>query len=166
MKTALSPKLRRFRKDDRGTVAIMFGLLAIPMVMFVGFAVDYSRVVAADRDLQEAVDAAALAAALYKLEKNSSSSRVTSDGEITQGEGSTHTDGILNVTIFRDLDPHMTCGLETNFTFGERDRTKFLLIPQLDFEITDHVQVQFGAGPGFSVDETEWLVALRVIYSR
>jgi Flp pilus assembly protein TadG len=87
MKITLTREVSRFRKDVEGGVAIIFGLLAIPIVMFVGIAVDYSRVVAADRDLQEAVDAAALAAALYKLEKKSSSSRITSDGEITQDQG-------------------------------------------------------------------------------
>ena len=83
MKVSLSRKFSRFRGDERGTVAVMFGLLAIPMVMFVGFAIDYSRVLAADRDLQEAVDAAALAAAVYKVEKEKKSGSL--DG--TNGEG-------------------------------------------------------------------------------
>ncbi len=77
----------RFRNDNRGNVAIMFGLLAVPMVMFVGIAVDYSRVMAADRDLQEAVDAAAIAAAVYKMEKKAKSSDGDWDGQITQSEG-------------------------------------------------------------------------------
>ena len=87
MKTYLPQALRRFHKEERGTAAIMFGVLAIPMVMFIGFAVDYSRVMAADHDLQEAVDAAAIAAAVYKVEKLSSSSSTQSDGQISQTEG-------------------------------------------------------------------------------
>lgn len=82
----VSVKLKRFNGDERGTVAIMFGLLAIPMVMFVGLAVDYSRVMSADRDLQEAVDAAAIAAAVYKMEKKASSES-NSTGTISQSQG-------------------------------------------------------------------------------
>ena len=85
--------------------------------------------------------------------------------EIRKGERD-HVDGILNFTVFRDLDLQTTLGLETNFTFGERERTSFLIIPQLDREITDNVEFQFGGGVGFSIDNTEPILATRLIYSR
>lgn len=87
MRIRFSNKIRRFNQDERGTVAVMFGLLAVPMVMFIGFAVDYSRVLAADRDLQEAVDAAAIAAAVYKADKIASSTDSNWDGQISQSDG-------------------------------------------------------------------------------
>lgn len=80
--------------------------------------------------------------------------------------GGEHVDGILNLTLFADLTHRLTCGLETNFTFGESDRTTFLLFPQLDYEITDQIELQLGAGPGFSAAGTEGLAGIRAIYSR
>ena len=86
--------------------------------------------------------------------------------ELENGEGVTATDGLLNFTVFRDLDLYTTFGIETNFTFGDRDRTTFLLIPQVDREFTDNLELQTGAGVGFSVEGTEPLFAMRLIYSR
>ena len=85
--------------------------------------------------------------------------------EIVQ-DGADHTDGILNWTVFRDVDESTTLGLETNFTFGDRERTSFLLMPQFDREITDQMEVQAGVGVGFSEEDTQPLAAVRLIYSR
>ena len=54
---------RRFAADDRGNVAIMFGLALLPMLMFAGSAVDYSRASAERTRLQSAVDATGLSLA-------------------------------------------------------------------------------------------------------
>jgi len=51
---------RTFSVDRRGNVAITFGILAIPVVGFVGAAVDYSRANSAKADLQTALDSTAL----------------------------------------------------------------------------------------------------------
>ena len=55
--------VERFRQDRSGNMAIIAALGAIPMILAVGFAVDYSRASSAKADLQEAVDAAVLAGA-------------------------------------------------------------------------------------------------------
>ena len=85
--------------------------------------------------------------------------------EIVSG-GSNRTDGIANLTVFYDVDYSTTVGLESNFTFGDKDRTSLLLIPQIDFEITDHVEFQFGGGAGFSTEAVEPIIGTRLIYSR
>ena len=54
---------RQFGKDTRGNVALMFGLLAIPLFVGAGMAIDISRHGYHQRQLASAVDAAALAAA-------------------------------------------------------------------------------------------------------
>jgi Flp pilus assembly protein TadG len=54
---------QRFRSDQRGNVAILFGLAVLPVVGMVGAAVDYSRANAVRASLQAAADAAALTAA-------------------------------------------------------------------------------------------------------
>ncbi len=86
--------------------------------------------------------------------------------QISNHSGGDPVDGILNLTIFADVTHRMTCGLESNFVFGESDRTSLLLMPQVDVEITDHLELQCGIGPGFSAFDTEVLAGLRLIYSR
>lgn len=55
--------LSGFRRSEQGDVAIMFGLLAVTMMMFVGGAVDFSRWLTARTATLHAVDAAVLAGA-------------------------------------------------------------------------------------------------------
>ncbi len=54
--------LRRFGGDDSGGIAIVFGLMIVPMFMLGGFALDYTRGMSVQQQLQNAADAAALAA--------------------------------------------------------------------------------------------------------
>jgi Flp pilus assembly protein TadG len=56
----LLPTLRSFRAARRGNVAITFALAAIPMIGFVGAAVDYSQANLVKTDLQTALDSTAL----------------------------------------------------------------------------------------------------------
>ncbi len=59
----LVARLRLLRRDRSGNMAIIAALGAIPMVLAIGFAIDYTRAASARSDLQEAVDAAVLAGA-------------------------------------------------------------------------------------------------------
>ena len=52
-----------FLADRRGNFAVIFALCLVPVMALVGAAVDYSRMVAAQGELQDAADAGALAAA-------------------------------------------------------------------------------------------------------
>ena len=52
--------LRNFRAAQRGNVAITFALAAIPMIGFVGVAIDYSQANSIKTDLQTALDSTAL----------------------------------------------------------------------------------------------------------
>jgi Flp pilus assembly protein TadG len=56
----LRNRLRAFRGDKRGNVMVTFALATIPMIGFVGAAVDYSRGNSAKAAMQSAVDATAL----------------------------------------------------------------------------------------------------------
>ena len=55
--------IRRLSGDDKGAVAILFGLMIIPLVLAIGVGVDYSRAVQFKAQLQAATDDAALAGA-------------------------------------------------------------------------------------------------------
>jgi hypothetical protein len=52
--------LNRFRKDERGATALIFGLTLVPLMGFAGAAVDYSRASASRAAMQKAADAAAM----------------------------------------------------------------------------------------------------------
>lgn len=53
--------IRKFWKEERGNVAILFSLVAAPVLFSVGAGIDVSRVVSAKQRAQIAVDSAALA---------------------------------------------------------------------------------------------------------
>ncbi|WP_290991322.1 pilus assembly protein TadG-related protein [Hyphomicrobium sp.] len=55
--------LSRFAADSRGDVAILFGLMTLVILMMVGLAVDYGRLINARNQTLEAADAAVLAGA-------------------------------------------------------------------------------------------------------
>ena len=50
----------RLRRQRRGNVAITFAIALIPLIAFVGVAIDYSRANAVKADLQAALDSTAL----------------------------------------------------------------------------------------------------------
>lgn len=52
--------MRKFAKDDRGTVILIFGLAVIPMIALIGLAMDYTRAATERSKLQTIADAAAL----------------------------------------------------------------------------------------------------------
>lgn len=62
--------LKRFEADQKGGVAILFGLALLPLVGFAGAAIDYSRATMVHTKMQTAVDMASLA--IVKLPQNAS----------------------------------------------------------------------------------------------
>lgn len=52
--------MRRFCKDDRGAVILIFGLAVIPMIALIGLAIDYTRAATERSRIQQLADAAAL----------------------------------------------------------------------------------------------------------
>jgi Flp pilus assembly protein TadG len=55
--------LTRFAKSQRGAIALMFGLLLVPILAFMGMAIDYSRSFGVRTEIQGIIDATALAVA-------------------------------------------------------------------------------------------------------
>ena len=68
----------RLARDERGNVAVMFGLMAVPLMLFVGGAVDFGTAMREQSKLQSAADAAALSAA--------SEINATNEARISKGE--------------------------------------------------------------------------------
>ncbi len=69
--------LYRFGDDHSGTIAILTGLLVVPLILAVGLFLDYSRSLVAREKLANAIDAAALAV-------GASAGKHLSDAEIKQ----------------------------------------------------------------------------------
>jgi Flp pilus assembly protein TadG len=63
MKPEFLRTLSRLIADETGAIAVMFALLLIPMILVVGGAVDYARMIQYRASLQNAVDQAAIAGA-------------------------------------------------------------------------------------------------------
>ncbi len=64
LETAMAPKrlLSKFSCDQKGSVAVIFGLTLFPVVFFVGMAVDFSKALTIRAQTQVALDAASIAA--------------------------------------------------------------------------------------------------------
>jgi Flp pilus assembly protein TadG len=60
---AVRAAVGRFRRDASGGVVLLFGLMAIPLMLTIGVTIDYYRAAAARARLQQALDDAAIAAA-------------------------------------------------------------------------------------------------------
>ncbi|WP_162009696.1 TadE/TadG family type IV pilus assembly protein [Methylocystis heyeri] len=60
---SVSPALASFRSENSGAAAVMFGVAAVPLMLMLGVAIDTGRASRAKLALQQAADAAALAAA-------------------------------------------------------------------------------------------------------
>jgi hypothetical protein len=59
--------LKRFACNERGTVAVIFALALIPVLGMTGLGLDYAVALRADSKLQDAADAAALAAVITRV---------------------------------------------------------------------------------------------------
>ncbi len=64
--SAMKSKATAFRADDRGNIAIMFGVIIFAVIAAAGVAIDFLRIDKARTALAEAGDAALIAAARYK----------------------------------------------------------------------------------------------------
>ncbi len=84
----------RFQRDRRGDVAIIFALALIPILAFVGAAVDYSRANAMRADLQAALDSTAL-----MVSKNAA----TQTGSALQTSAQNYFNALFNNTQAQNL---------------------------------------------------------------
>jgi hypothetical protein len=74
-------------------------------------------------------------------------------------------EGIVNLSIFADIAPHITLGVETNLAESVGGKTNFLLMPQLQWEVTDHFMLQGGIGARITDENPLAEPSVRVIRS-
>jgi Flp pilus assembly protein TadG len=70
--------MNRFRRDQRGNIVVIFGIVLVPLVTFMGMAIDYSRLGRARATMQSVLDSVSLMVA-----KDYSSNLIT-QGQINQ----------------------------------------------------------------------------------
>ena len=75
--------LRAWSKNRRGNVAMLFGLMAIPLVVLLGFGIDYYKGLSDKSRLDAAADAAALAAINAAQQYISNNSQTQTDPGLT-----------------------------------------------------------------------------------
>ncbi|MDE2165950.1 MAG: hypothetical protein KGJ66_06395 [Alphaproteobacteria bacterium] len=86
LKSALVFVLKRAR-DDRGNVAILLGILLIPLALAIGAGVDYGHAVEIRASLQNTVDSAALSgASAYTSSSAQSTAQALAQSYVTKGE--------------------------------------------------------------------------------
>ncbi len=73
---------------------------------------------------------------------------------------------LFNASLFADVNPWLTVGLETNYASHNDGSSEVVLVPQAQVELTDYVQVQFGLGFGYDEELLEQAFILRAIWSR
>jgi Flp pilus assembly protein TadG len=78
--------MNRFRRDQRGNLAVIFAVATVPLIAAIGCAIDYSEATRIKAKLQSAADAAAVAS----ISKNSSgwlaASLMTTDGPVVPAQ--------------------------------------------------------------------------------
>lgn len=71
----------RFARDDRGNIAILFGIVLVPILTFVGTAIDYTRATAARASMQAALDSTALMLAKDLTDGNITTSQISTKAQ-------------------------------------------------------------------------------------
>lgn len=90
-KAEFAHALSFFRHDRRGSVGIIFGLAAVPLMMFIGASIDYNRAIVARSRLQQAVDHAVVAASAQPADKRASAATIAFDAWAPEQDGVTAT---------------------------------------------------------------------------
>lgn len=85
MRAVLRTTIRRFVRDRRGNIAVIFALACVPLITAVGCAVDYSRATQMRSKLQAAADAASVGAVAKASPAFAAAGTMTSDGTIPVG---------------------------------------------------------------------------------
>jgi Flp pilus assembly protein TadG len=85
MRAVFHTMIRRFVRDRRGNVAVIFAISCVPLITFVGCAIDYSRATQVRSKLQGAADAASVGALSKASPAFAAAGSMTSDGSIAVG---------------------------------------------------------------------------------
>lgn len=75
----------RFRRDQRGNIAVIFAIACVPLISGVGCAVDYTTATRIQAKLQSAADGASVGSISQKSPAATAAAAMTSDGPVPAG---------------------------------------------------------------------------------
>jgi Flp pilus assembly protein TadG len=125
----------RFASAKDGNIAILFGIAVIPIITFVGAAIDYTRANSARSSMQAAMDSTALMLAKDLTEGTISASQITEKAEAYFRALYTNTDAksvAVNATYTQNTGSGSTI-LVNGSGFVNTDFMKLAGFPKLDF---------------------------------
>jgi Flp pilus assembly protein TadG len=124
MVRASEVRLRKFARDARGNVAILFGLTLIPLLLGVGVAVDYGRALIVHERMQQAADAAGLAVGSWVgLSQDEQKTRAQQYFDANYPPSTIGTVGVLNVNFV---------GTDINISVSGEVPTTFMRLANID----------------------------------
>jgi Flp pilus assembly protein TadG len=100
----LSKLMARWRRDERATVGVIFGLSVLPMMGLVGVAVDYARASLVRTELQAAVDAAALGLAKDAVELSAAAAEARGRAHFNANWQARHNATLTSFTVTREAE--------------------------------------------------------------
>ncbi|MGJ4891652.1 TadE/TadG family type IV pilus assembly protein [Bradyrhizobium sp. HKCCYLR20261] len=104
--------LSRFSRDRNGNIAIIFALALLPILTFVGSAIDYSMAVRAKAKLSASIDAAMLAATGYTAMRGTTADAKTAATNMFNGQMAAHNlkSDSLNITVTDSVSARTVTG--------------------------------------------------------
>jgi Flp pilus assembly protein TadG len=90
---------RRFARADQGNIAVIFAIAAVPIISFVGAAIDYSRANSARSSMQAALDSTALMVAKDLTNGTITADQINAKAQAYFGALYTNPDAKSSVTI-------------------------------------------------------------------
>jgi Flp pilus assembly protein TadG len=132
---------RRFAKADQGNIAVIFGIVCVPLITFMGAAVDYSRLNAARSSMQSALDSTALMV-----------SKDLTSGVITTSQVNSAAQNYFTA-LYTDKDA-VTNPVSATYTAGSGSTTSTVLVTGSGTITTDFLNVINFPTLGFSANST------------
>jgi Flp pilus assembly protein TadG len=130
--------MNRFRRDQRGNIAVIFGIACLPVLSAIGCGVDYSEASRMRAKLQSAADAAAVASISQNSQGWLAASQMTGNGEVTTAE--TDAMNIFNGNVNTVYNPNATTGnlfaLNNSLTKATVTKTGVSLTSTVTFNAT------------------------------
>lgn len=119
---------RRFARADQGNIAVIFGIVCVPLITFMGAAIDYSRLNAARSSMQSALNSTALMV-----------SKDLTSGVITTSQISSAAQNYFSA-LYTDKDA-VTDPISASYTAGSGSTTSTMVVTGSGHINTDFLNV-------------------------
>lgn len=144
----------RFLQREDGAVAILFGIVLLPLILSIGAAIDYNGYQQARAKLDEAADAGALAAALTAQRQIAAGASDWKSAAVTAGQ-KTFNGSLGSSTIIQQATPsldvkHSGSGVTASLTYQAQVTTSLLKLIRIgSLSAAKTVTATVGAGAAF-----------------